>query len=131
MEFINGSLLARLGWKLISKEPLLWVEALSGKYLPNSISFLDVDVNLQSSWNWKGLLKNRKVLEKGDYWSVSKGDFIDVGKSPWIPSMPFFKPRTNGNLVCLPVYSVVDLILPGDRLWNVDLLNDLFDHVSI
>jgi hypothetical protein len=82
MEFINGSLLARLGWKLISKEPLLWVEALSGKYLPNSISFLDVDVNLQSSWIWKGLLKNRKVLEKGDCWSVSKGDFIDVGKSP-------------------------------------------------
>jgi hypothetical protein len=49
MEFINNSLLARLGWKLISKEPLLQVEALSGKYLPNDISFLDVDVNPQSS----------------------------------------------------------------------------------
>jgi hypothetical protein len=45
MEFINNSLLARLGWKLISKEPLLWVEALSGKYLHNGISFLDVEVN--------------------------------------------------------------------------------------
>jgi hypothetical protein len=95
MEYIHNSLLARLGWKLISKEPLLWVEAPSGKYLPNGISFLDVGVNPQSSWIWKGLLKNKKVFEKGACWSISKGDFIDVWKSPWIPSTPFFKPRPN------------------------------------
>lgn len=71
------------------------------------------------------------MLEKGACWSISKGVFIDVWKSPWIPSMPFFKPRPNVNLVGLPDYSVVDLILHGERLWNVDLLNDLFDIISI
>jgi hypothetical protein len=45
--------------------------------------------------------------------------------------MPFFKPRPNVNLVGLLDYSDADLILIGDRLWNVDLLNDLFYLVSI
>jgi len=35
------------------------------------------------------------------------------------------------NLVGLPDYSVADLILHGERLWNVDILHDLFDPVSI
>jgi hypothetical protein len=38
-----------MGWKLLSKESMLWVEALKGKYLPNDISFLDAPVNPQSS----------------------------------------------------------------------------------
>jgi hypothetical protein len=30
-----------------------------------------------------------------------------------------------------PAYSVADLILPEERLWNVDLLHDLFDPLTI
>jgi hypothetical protein len=33
MEFQNSSLLAKLGWKLLTKENLLWVEALHSKHL--------------------------------------------------------------------------------------------------
>jgi hypothetical protein len=65
MEFINSSLLARLSWKMLSNEPLLWVKALIGKYLKHGISFLDAPSNPSSSWIWKGLIKNRKVVEKG------------------------------------------------------------------
>jgi hypothetical protein len=49
MEFINSSLLARMGWKMLSNEPLLWVEALRGKYLKHGISFLDAPSNPVSS----------------------------------------------------------------------------------
>jgi hypothetical protein len=45
MEIINNSLLARMGWKLFSKESMLRVEVLKGKYLPNDISFLDAQVD--------------------------------------------------------------------------------------
>ena len=127
MEFINSSLLARLGWKMLSNEPLLWVEALRGKYLKHGISFLDAPSNPSLSWIWKGLIKNRKVVEKGACWSISDGTDIHIWNSPWIPSMPSFKPRPNVNLVDFSDYSVADLMLPGVRLWNVDLLGDLFD----
>jgi hypothetical protein len=64
MEFLNNSLLARLGWKLTSNQPLLWVDALRGKYLKNGVSFLNASPNPVSSWIWKGLLKNRSVVQK-------------------------------------------------------------------
>ena len=126
MEFINKSLLAWLGWKMLTNEPLLWVEALRGKYLKNDISFLQASSCPSSSWIWKGLLKNREVVEKGACWSISDGANIHIWDSPWIPSIPRFKPRPNVLLVDLPDFSVAGLLLPGDRSWNVDLLGDLF-----
>jgi hypothetical protein len=131
MEFINSSLLARLSWKMLSNEPLLWVEALKGKYLKHSISFLDAPSNPSSSWIWKGLIKNRKVVAKGACWSISDGSNINIWDSPWIPSMPSFKPRPNVNLVDYPNFSVANLLLLGSRLWNVDLLGDLFDPPTV
>jgi hypothetical protein len=131
MDFINNSLLARLGWKLTSNEPLLWVEALKGKYLQNGVSFLDAPSNPMSSWIWKGLLKNRKIVEKGACWSINNGGNIPIWTSPWIPSLPNYKPRPNANLIDFPDFVVADLLLPGVRDWNVDLLRDLFSPSTV
>lgn len=64
MEFLNSSLLARLGWKMVSNQPLLWVDALRGKYLKNGISFLFATPKPLSSWLWNGLLKIGILLPK-------------------------------------------------------------------
>ena len=116
---------------MLSNEPLLWVEALRGKYLKHGISFLDAPSIPSASWIWKGLIKNRIVVEKGVCWSILDGSNINIWDSPWIPSMPSFKPRPNVNLVDFPDFSVADLLLPGSRLWNVDLLGDLFDPPTV
>ncbi|XP_059451038.1 uncharacterized protein LOC132181824 [Corylus avellana] len=131
MKFLNSSLLARLGWKLTSNEPLLWVDALKGKYLQQGFSFLEAPYNPVSSWLWKGLIKNRKVVEKGACWSISSGVNIPIWSSPWIPSQPNFNPRPNALLTELPDFFVADLMLPGERSWNVDLLRDLFSPSTV
>jgi hypothetical protein len=41
--------------------------------------------------------------------------------------LPNFKPRPNANLLELPPFTVAELILPGGRSWNSQLLCDLFD----
>jgi hypothetical protein len=97
----------------------------------NGVSFLETQVNPLSSWVWKGLLKNIKVVELGACRTISEGANIQVWNSPWIPSMPSFKPRPNENLVDLPDFSVADLFLPGSRSWNEDLLQDLFDPATV
>jgi hypothetical protein len=135
MEFLNNSLLARLGWKLVSSlnsnNSPLWVDALRGKYLRNRVSFLDAPFNPLSSWFWKGLLKNRKVVEKGACWSITDGANIHIWKSSWIPSMSSFKPRPNVHLLELPDFFVADLLLNNSQSWNVDLLHDLFDPPTV
>jgi len=60
---------------------------------------LKASSNPRSSWLWKGLLKNRKVVELGACISISNGLNVDIWDSPWIPLMPNFKPRPNANLV--------------------------------
>jgi hypothetical protein len=131
LEFHNHSLLAKLGWKLTINAPSLWVEVLKGKYLENGISFLNVSPNPSSSWLWKGLLKNGMVINKGACISISNGANIDVWNSPWIPLMPDFKPIPNVNLLELPPFCVADLMVPEARSWNVLLLQDLFDPISV
>jgi hypothetical protein len=114
MEFRNHSLLARLGWKLTSNQPLLWVEVLREKYLKNGVSFLNAPHNPSSSWHWRGLLKSRFVVQKGAYIAISSDLNVEVWQSPWIPTNPNFKPIPNPNLVSLPSFNVADLILEED-----------------
>ncbi|XP_059440264.1 disease resistance protein RPM1-like [Corylus avellana] len=73
----------------------------------------------------------RNVVENGACWSISDGEKIHVWKSPWIPSMPSFKPRPNVHLVELPDFFVADLVLLGSLSWSVDLIQDLFDSTSV
>lgn len=76
-------------------------------------------------------MKNRKVMEKGACISISCGSNVDVWDSPWIPLMLNYKPRPNVNLVDLPDFSVAGLILPGERVWNSQLLFDLFFFILL
>jgi hypothetical protein len=62
MESLNNALLARLGWKMTSNQSSFWVDSLRSTYLKNGLSFLNAYLNPMSSWIWKGLLKNRKVV---------------------------------------------------------------------
>jgi hypothetical protein len=127
MEFLNNSLLARLGWKMTTNQPLLWVDALRDKYLGLGTSFLTGSAKPRSSWLWKGLLKNREIVKKGACLSISNGVHVDIWDSPWIPLLPGFKPSPNANLIGLPDFCVADLILSGFRSWDRMLLQDLFD----
>jgi hypothetical protein len=77
------------------------------------------------------LLKNRKVVELGACISISNRLNIDVWNSHWIPTLPNFKPRPNVNLLERPPFTVAELILPGVRAWNSQLLYDLFDTDSV
>ena len=70
-------------------------------------------------------------MEKGACWSIANGENIPIWSSPWIPSLPFFKPRPNALLTELPHFFVADLLLPGVRAWNVDLLRDLFSSNTV
>jgi hypothetical protein len=75
-------------------------------------------------------LKNRKVVEKGACISISNGLNVEIWNSPWIPSMPSFKPVPNANLISLPDFCVSDLIFQVPEIGKL-LLQDLFDPATV
>jgi hypothetical protein len=102
LDTMNLSLLAKLGWNLTIKKPMLWVEALTGKYLNFSQNFLNVAPKPLDAWLWKGLLNSRSIVEKGACFAISMGSNINVWSDPWIPNLESFKPCPNPNLVDRP-----------------------------
>jgi hypothetical protein len=131
LEFLNHSLLGRLGCKLTINDTAPWVDVLKVSILRIMFLFWRLLLSPTSSWLWKGLLKNREVVKKGACISISNGAHVDVWSSPWIPLMPDFKPRPNVNLTDIPGFCVADLIIPGARVWNILLLQDLFDPFTV
>jgi hypothetical protein len=130
MEALNSSLLAKLGWRMLSSSSLLWVDTLKAKYLRN-YSFLEAPFKSDASWIWKGILKHRKVVMNGACRAISSGLNLNVWSSPWIPSLPNFKPTPNPALIFPPNMIISDLILPLSRNWNIPLLHHLFDASSV
>jgi hypothetical protein len=130
MERQNRVLLSKIGWKILTNQNLLWVKALSSKYL-HSHSFLASPIPQSASWLWKGVLNCREVVAKRACWSVANGHLLNVWASPWIPSLEGFKPSPNLGLFSLPDLNVSDLISPISRDWYLPLLNLLFDPISV
>jgi hypothetical protein len=63
------------------------------------------------------------VVENGAFISISSGLNVDI----WIPLMPHFRPIPNVNLVHFPIFSVAELLIPGEQIWNSHLLQDLLE----
>lgn len=64
MKDVNLSLIAKLGWKILSNANCSWVDHLRGKYL-QSESFFSSSPTSSSTWLWKGILKSRHLLYQG------------------------------------------------------------------
>lgn len=115
MDTMNQSLLAKLGWILTAKQPMIWVKALSGKYLKECENFLNTSPSPQASLLWKGLLKTRSVVGKGACLAISQGSNVNMWIDPWIPTLATFKPSPNPNLTDQPNFTFVDLIIQSSR----------------
>ncbi|GLT55503.1 hypothetical protein SLA2020_286180 [Shorea laevis] len=125
----NSALLAKLGWKILNKENLLWVRATRGKYLRN-VDLLDAPVQPSASWIWKGILSTLGIVSEGACKTISMSSMFNVWDTPWISSLPLFKPLPNMNTPINPSLCVADLIDPVTRTWMPDLIFQAFDVLS-
>ena len=133
MEFLNNSLLAQLGWKMITNDSPLWVEGLCGKYLRIGVSFF---------FGMFLIIPYHHGFGKA-YWRIGKW-WKKVLAGPLLMGQKFIFGILLGFLPCLAsslgrmciwwsckIFFVADLLLTNSRSWNVDLLHDLFDPPSV
>jgi len=72
-------------------------------------------------------MKNKGIVQKEAYISISTGLNVSIWDMPWVPLMLGFTPRPNLNLIDHPNFCLANLLLPNARVWNRLLLDDLFD----
>ncbi|XP_043709023.1 uncharacterized mitochondrial protein AtMg00310-like [Telopea speciosissima] len=122
----NRALLAKVAWRLFEQLDSLWAKFMKAIYFPNR-QFLDASLGHNPSWAWRSILEGRKVVESGLLWSIGNGNKVNIWSSNWIPSHHNFKIQGQRPSRC-HLEKVEDLIDHGNRVWNMDLLNQLFSE---
>ena len=132
---VNLALISKLGWKLLNISNSVWVTQLHYKYL-NSSSFVSPNTLSSFSWLWKGIQKTLSFITKGACNRILSSSSLLIWISTWIPSLSSFSPTPSPQLTQpFPNLLVSDLFLTDPYLlapvWNVPLLQHLFDSVTI
>lgn len=126
IETFNDSLLAKIGWRLISDPDSFVARVLLGKYTWRSSS-MDCSALSTASHGWRSILVGREFLRKGLRWTVGNGEAIRVWSDPWIscqtPTVPFGPPTlSDSNL------RVCDLLCPISYTWDLDKIRAVLPH---
>ena len=87
---------------------------------------LNASAKTNSSLLWHGIIKSIPPLKLGHCHLISSGNSVNIWNDPWMPSLQGFIPPHSPSPSDIQL--VAELIIPGTRLWNHDLLHAFFDQ---
>jgi hypothetical protein len=118
-QLFNQAMLAKQGWRLMTKPDSLCAKVLRGKYYHDS-DFLSARKKKNSSHVWRAILHGREGLCKCLIKCVGDGSTIRVFDDPWIPA------NSNGQPLCKPreaKVTMVDELIDMERMcWSKEKL---------
>jgi ribonuclease HI len=118
-QLFNQAMLAKQGWRLMTKPDSLCAKVLRGKYYHGS-DFLSATKKKNSLHVWRAILHGREALKKGLIKRVGDGSTIRIFDDPWIPT------NSNGRPLCKPreakAVRVDELIDTEQMCWSEEKL---------
>uniref|UniRef100_M4EUN1 RNase H type-1 domain-containing protein n=1 Tax=Brassica campestris TaxID=3711 RepID=M4EUN1_BRACM len=120
IQSFNEAYLAKLAWRIINNPDKLIGRILLGKYCHNE-PFLAVDVKVEISHGWRGVLIGRDIVMSNASWEVGNGESINIWTKPWLSCEVQESPMGPAPLQYLNL-TVSDFFLPNSREWNVDMI---------
>ena len=124
------SLIAKLGWKLLTNADCLLVQQLQKKYIKYE-NFVSSPNPYSASWLWKGIQRIKPFIYARACLKVSRISTSPIWVTNWVPSLPSFKPLSkfpsNRNFQALQIRDLIDPILSH---WKAPAIFSLFDSNS-
>jgi hypothetical protein len=84
LQLFNQSMLARQGWRLLTRPESLCARVLKGRYF-HDCDFVAARKKRNSSHTWRAILHGREALNSGLIKRIGDGSTIKVWDVPWIP----------------------------------------------
>ncbi|KAL6183929.1 hypothetical protein ACLB2K_045339 [Fragaria x ananassa] len=123
--YFNRALLAKQGWRILSRPEALVTRLLRAKYFPQS-NFMQASLGSDPSFVWRSLLVGRdEVLKRGMRYRVGDGTKIGIWTDPWLPLPYHFKPYSP-PMEGTEDWRVCDLIDSEYMDWIEPVIYDLF-----
>ncbi|XP_030494627.2 uncharacterized protein LOC115710402 [Cannabis sativa] len=109
-------------------EDTLVARIYKARYFPHG-SFLNAELGENPSFIWRSIWAAQDLVKQGARRAISNETAVSILHDPWLPndSNPFVL-STNPGLVDQYVSS---LMITGERSWDVELLNDMFEERDI
>lgn len=128
VQLFNLALLAKIGWRIITKPDSLLARTLLGKYC-HKTSFLKATKPSNSSHGWNGILHGRDLLLGHLGKVIGDGESTRVWTDSWIDTTNDFLP-TGPALLQDQDLMVADLLSRETKEWNKALVERLFPTLT-
>ncbi|KAI5350878.1 hypothetical protein L3X38_003769 [Prunus dulcis] len=86
---MNQAMLAKIGWRLRSKDKGLWAKIYETNYMQGS-TILDTSLKSKQgcSSTWRSILHGTALLSQGLAWRIGKGDSTHLWTNKWVSDAP-------------------------------------------
>ena len=127
MQATNRAMILSAAWRIVEQPNSHISKVLQSKYFPDT-SFWRANHNVPKSTFWTAILKVRPMLINNSFYQLTEGN-ISIWSSPWYKGWS----TIYDHLIIQDshfVYPAIvrDLWLPNQKLWNTNLICNLFDH---
>lgn len=112
----NIALLTKQSWRIMQNPSSLLARVYKAKYYAKT-TLLQATKKWSSSYAWKGILQENKLLKHGIKWVVGNGEHIQAWKDQWLPIKPSL-PLTGVGASLFPYMRVKDFFIPGTTIWD-------------
>jgi hypothetical protein len=128
LTLFNQALLAKQGWRLITKPDSLCARVLRGKYYHDT-EFMSAKRKRNASHTWNAILFGREALKKGLIKRVGDGSSIRIWEDPWIPMKQSMRPLVrDSESEFLMVRELIDENLCR---WDLEKLEENFEPIDV
>ncbi|XP_074306449.1 uncharacterized protein LOC141641696 [Silene latifolia] len=120
----NRALLGKQGWRLMTDENSFLTLVLKAKYFPTT-EFMEAELGTNPSYTWRSIWEARDVINLAARKRIGNGMGTQVWLDPWIQESKLkfvFSPLGTADVNM----RVAELLLPGGRAWNQEMVTGLF-----
>ncbi|KAH9697393.1 reverse transcriptase domain-containing protein [Citrus sinensis] len=125
LHLFNIAMLGKQLWRLLTRPDSLMARILKARYYSRK-SVLQASLGHNPSYVWRSILAAKDVVSKGSRVQVGSGTTISISKNPWLPDLMdgFISSNLSEELAA---ESVSSLMLPNQRVWDYDVISDIFN----
>ena len=125
LHLFNVAMLRKQGWRLLTNPNTLVARLFKTRYYPNT-SFAEAQLGSNPSYVWRSILAAQPAIRQGSRIQIGGGRQTSIGNALWLPD------KDNGfitfNLLAsISSAMVASLMIPNQRRWDFDAVNDIFN----
>ncbi|XP_026410885.1 uncharacterized protein LOC113306123 [Papaver somniferum] len=125
MQLFNRAILVKSAWRLRIREDDAWFKARGAKYFSNG-DFFNVEEKQDSSWSWKSISSELKIVEENSCWQLGNVERIRTWYDRWIPELHQTPTSIVNPNISHQFAHVNDIFNSSAMGWDMNLHHQLF-----